>query len=103
MRKITAIALAAAAGSASLTLSTASDAAAAERPPQCVKVRKHLVKGHYRYVKLTNLCSKRKACYTIVIPHAKDPSGALRKGETKYVRYGTTSVPRALFVRNDTC
>ncbi|MFJ9412670.1 hypothetical protein ACIRPT_00735 [Streptomyces sp. NPDC101227] len=103
MRKIIAIGLAAVACSASLTLSTAADAAAADRSPQCVKVRKYFNNGHNRYVRLTNLCGKRTSCFTIVIPHAKDPRGRLPKGETKDVRYGKTSGPRALFVRNTPC
>ncbi|MFI9051496.1 hypothetical protein [Streptomyces sp. NPDC053427] len=103
MRKIIAIGLAAAACSATLTLSTASDAAAADRSPQCVKVRKYFNKSHHRYVQLTNLCGKRTSCFTIVVPYAKDPRGRLGKGQTKDVRYGTTWGPRALYVKNTHC
>ncbi|MFF7408400.1 hypothetical protein [Streptomyces lydicus] len=101
MRKITAIALAAVACSASLTVATASDAAAAG--PQCVKVRKYFNKGHDRYVRLTNLCAQRTSCFIIVVPHHKDPHGRLPKGATEDFRYGTTSTPRALYVRNTPC
>ncbi|MGW1377758.1 hypothetical protein ACWD6P_26270 [Streptomyces sp. NPDC002446] len=103
MRKILAIALAAVACSASLTVTTAAEAAAAERPPQCVKVRKYLNKGSSRYVRLTNLCGRRIACFTIVVPHHKDRHGQLSKGDTKEFRYGTTRTPRALYVKNTTC
>lgn len=103
MRKILAMALAAVACSASLTLTTAAEASAAERPPQCVKVRKYFNKGHDRYVRLTNLCSRRTSCFTIVVPHHKDPRGRLSKGVTKDVRYGTTRTPRALYVKNTPC
>ncbi|MFC9233029.1 hypothetical protein ACFTZK_26335 [Streptomyces decoyicus] len=103
MRKIMAIALATVACSASLTLASASSAAAAERAPHCVVVRKHFNKGHQRYVRLTNLCSRRTACFTIVVPHQRDPHGRLPKGVTKDVRYGTTWAPRALYVKNTSC
>ncbi|MFI0710043.1 hypothetical protein ACH4SK_05195 [Streptomyces inhibens] len=103
MRKIMAIALAAVACSASLTLATAADAAAAGRTPQCVKVRKYFNKGQQRYVRLANLCTQRTSCFTIVIPHHPDPHGSLPKGATKDVHYGTTSWPRALYVKNTAC
>lgn len=103
MRKIMAIVLTAAACSASLTLASASDAVAADRSPQCVKVRKYFNKGNQRYVRLTNLCTQRTSCFTIVVPHHKDPRGRLPKGATKDVWYGTTSTPRALYVKNTPC
>ncbi|MEU9124855.1 hypothetical protein AB0C96_34250 [Streptomyces sp. NPDC048506] len=103
MRKIMIIALAAVACSASLTLASATDAAAAERTPQCVKVRKYFNQGNYRYVSLMNLCTQRTSCFTIVVPHHKDPRGRLLKGEARDVRYGTTSTPRALYVKNTPC
>ncbi|MFF8311598.1 hypothetical protein ACWGLP_09390 [Streptomyces lydicus] len=103
MRKIMAIALAAVACSASLTLATASDAAASGHSPQCVKVRKYFNKGHDRYVRLTNLCAQRTSCFIVVVPYHKDPHGRLPKGATKDFRYGTTSTPRALYVRNTPC
>ncbi|MGW7487707.1 hypothetical protein [Streptomyces sp. NPDC054786] len=103
MRKIMAIALAAVACSASLTMTSASTAAAADRAPHCVVVRKYFNKGHQRYVRLTNLCSQRTACFTIVVPHQRDPHGSLPKGATKDVRYGTTWASRALYVRNTSC
>ncbi|MFI1158728.1 hypothetical protein [Streptomyces sioyaensis] len=98
-----AIALATVACSASLTLATASEAAATSRAPQCVKVRKYFNKGHQRYVRLTNLCTQRTSCFTIVVPHHSDPHGRLPKGATKDIRYGTTGAPRALFVKNTPC
>ncbi len=98
-----AIALAAVACSATLTITSASTAAAAERAPHCVVVRKYFNKGHQRYVRLTNLCSRRTACFTIVVPHQRDPHGSLPKGATKDVRYGTTWTSRALFVKNSSC
>ncbi|MGW3008831.1 hypothetical protein ACWC9R_08310 [Streptomyces sp. NPDC001219] len=103
MRKIMAIALATVACSASLTLATASDAAAAGQGPQCVRVQKYFSKGHQRYVRLTNLCTQRTSCFTIVVPHRPDPRGRLPKGVTKNVRYGTTAAPRALYVKNVSC
>ncbi|MGW8552416.1 hypothetical protein [Streptomyces tubercidicus] len=103
MRKIIAIALATMACSASLTLVTTSEAAAAGRAPQCVKVRKYFNKGHQRYVRLSNLCTQRTSCFTIVVPHQRNPHGSLPKGATKNVRYGTTGAPRALFVKNISC
>ncbi|MFH8568463.1 hypothetical protein [Streptomyces sp. NPDC017993] len=103
MRKIMAIVMAAVACGASLTLATGSEAAAAGRSPQCVKVRKYFDKGDVRYVRLTNLCTKRTSCFTIVIPHQRDPHGRLAKGATKDVRYGTTSGSRALYVKNTHC
>ncbi|UQA91843.1 hypothetical protein [Streptomyces halobius] len=103
MRKIMAIAVAGAVCSTSLTLATASNAAAAQRTPQCVKVRKYFDKGGQHHVRLTNLCAKRTSCYVIVIPHHKDPRGRLKKGVTKDVRYGPASWPRALFVKNTPC
>ncbi|WP_310724460.1 hypothetical protein [Streptomyces sp. N2A] len=103
MRKIMSIALAAVACSASLTLVTSSPAAAADHSPQCVKVRKYFNKGQQRYVRLSNLCTQRVSCYKIVIPHHKDPSGRLPKGATKDVWYGTTGIPRALYVKNVSC
>ncbi|MGW7577431.1 hypothetical protein [Streptomyces sp. NPDC054765] len=103
MRKIMAIALATVACSASLTLAGASTASAAERPPHCVVVRKYFNKSHQRYVRLTNLCSRRAACFTIVVPHQRDPHGGLPKGATKDVRYGTTWQSRALYVKNAPC
>ncbi|AOP48874.1 hypothetical protein [Streptomyces lydicus] len=103
MRKITAIVLAAVACSASLTVATASDAAAAGSSPQCVKVRKYFNKGHDRYVRLANLCTQRTSCFIVVVPHHTDPHGRLPKGATKDFRYGTTSTPRALYVRNTPC
>lgn len=103
MRKIMAIALTAVMCSASLTLTTASEAAAAAPAQQCVKVRKYFDKDHQRYVRLTNLCAARPSCFTIVIPHRKDPHGRLAKGATKDVRYGKTSGPRALYVKNTSC
>ncbi|MFG2287302.1 hypothetical protein ACGFOU_14770 [Streptomyces sp. NPDC048595] len=104
MRKFLAIALAAVACSASLTLTTAAEAAAADQPPRCVKVRKYFDKGRQRYVRLANLCAVRTACFTVVIPHHKDPRGRLSGGETKNVRYGkTATTPRALYVKNVSC
>lgn len=103
MRKIIAIALAAVACGASLTLSTASEAAAAQRAPQCVKVRKYFDKDRRHYVRLTNLCGRRSSCFTIVVPHTKDPHGRLRKSATKDVAYGPASGPRALYVKNTHC
>ncbi|WP_411137884.1 hypothetical protein [Streptomyces sp. C10] len=103
MRKIMAIALATVACSTSLTLATASEAAAAGRAPQCVKVRKYFNKGHQRYVRLTNLCTQRTSCFTIVVPRHHDPHGRLPKGVTKDIRYGTTGAPRALYVKNVPC
>ncbi|MEU5211014.1 hypothetical protein [Streptomyces sp. NPDC020742] len=103
MRKILSIALAAVACSTSLTVAAAGDAAAAGRSPQCVKVRKYFTTGHNRYVRLTNLCTQRTSCFTIVVPHQKDPRGRLSKGATKDVRYGTTATPRALYVKNIPC
>ncbi|MEU8781559.1 hypothetical protein [Streptomyces sp. NPDC048637] len=103
MRKIIAIALVTVACSASLTLATASEAAAAGRAPQCVKVRKYFSKDHQRYVRLTNLCTQRTSCFTIVVPHHHDPRGSLPKGATKDVRYATTGTPRALYVKNIPC
>lgn len=98
-----AIALATVAGSASLTLLASSPAAAADHSPQCVKVRKYFTKGQQRYVRLSNLCTQRVSCYKIVIPHHKDPSGRLPMGATKDVWYGTTEIPRALYVKNVSC
>ncbi|MFJ6787215.1 hypothetical protein [Streptomyces angustmyceticus] len=103
MRKIMAIALAAVACSATLTITSASTAAAAERAPHCVVVRKYFNKGQQRYVRLTNLCSRRTACFTIIVPHQRNPHGSLPKGATKDVRYGTTRTSRALFVKNSSC
>ncbi|UZJ33362.1 hypothetical protein [Streptomyces endophytica] len=103
MRKIMAISLAAVACSASLTLVASSPAAAADHSPQCVKVRKYFNKGQQRYVRLANLCTQRVSCYKIVIPHHSDPSGRLAKGATKDVWYGTTGIPRALYVKNVSC
>ncbi|MFG2530596.1 hypothetical protein [Streptomyces sp. NPDC048516] len=103
MRKIMAIALATVTCSASLMMLSASTAAAADRPPHCVVVRKYFNKGHQRYVRLTNLCSRRTACYTIVVPHQRDPHGSLPKGTTKDVHYGTTWASRALYVKNTSC
>ncbi|MEV0368953.1 hypothetical protein AB0I10_03865 [Streptomyces sp. NPDC050636] len=103
MRKIMAIALAAVACSASLTLATASNAAAAERTPRCVKVQRFFDKDRQHYVQLTNLCTKRTSCFTIVIPRHKDPRGRLPKGATKEVRYGPASGPRALYIKNTPC
>ncbi|MFF4607217.1 hypothetical protein ACFY12_31340 [Streptomyces sp. NPDC001339] len=98
-----AIALAAVACSASLTLAGASNAMAADQGPRCVKVGKYFTKDHNRYVRLTNLCTQRTSCFTIVMPHQKDPRGRLPKGATKDVRYATTSSPRALYVKNSPC
>ncbi|KUL43038.1 hypothetical protein ADL22_13785 [Streptomyces sp. NRRL F-4489] len=103
MRKIMSIALAGVVCGASLTLATAADAAAAGQVPRCVKVQKYFSQGGQRYVRLTNLCAQRPACYTIVIPHAADPRGRLPKGATKDVRYGTTAGSRALYVKNVAC
>ncbi|MFG2141226.1 hypothetical protein [Streptomyces sp. NPDC048650] len=103
MRKIIAIALATAACGASLTLSTASDAVAAEHAPQCVKVRKSFDKDQRHYLRLANLCSRRTSCFTIVVPHAKDPHGRLRRSTTKDVPYGPVKGPRALYVKNTHC
>ncbi|MER6309110.1 hypothetical protein [Streptomyces sp. NPDC001657] len=103
MRKIMSITLAAVACSASLTLAVSSPAAAADHSPQCVKVRKYFNKGQQRYVRLSNLCTQRVSCYKIVIPHHNDPSGRLPKGATQDVRYGTTGIPRALYVKNVSC
>ncbi|MGX1849250.1 hypothetical protein [Streptomyces sp. NPDC055299] len=103
MRKFLAIVVAIVACSASVTLTAASSAAAADRSPQCVKVRKYFNKGHQRYVRLTNLCTKRTSCFTIVVPHQRDPHGSLPKGATKDIRYGTTEGSRALFVKNTPC
>ncbi|MFF8785786.1 hypothetical protein [Streptomyces sp. NPDC015125] len=103
MRKILAIALATVACSASLTMVSASTAAAADRTPHCVVVRKYFNKGHQRYARLTNLCSRRTACFTIIVPHQRDPRGRLPKGATKDVRYGTTWASRALYVKNSSC
>ncbi|MFE1171058.1 hypothetical protein [Streptomyces sp. NPDC058773] len=103
MRKIMAIALATVACSASLTLATAPNAAAAGRVPHCVMVQKYFSKGHTRYVRLKNLCTRRTSCFTIVVPHRPDPHGRLLKGVTKDVRYGSTGAPRALFVKNVPC
>ncbi|MFF2806248.1 hypothetical protein ACFVT2_03535 [Streptomyces sp. NPDC058000] len=102
MRKIMSIALAGAVCGASLTLATATQAAA-EQVPRCVKVRKFFSQGGQRYVQLTNLCAQRPACYTIVIPHQADSRGQLPKAVTKDVRYGTTTGPRALYVKNVAC
>ncbi|QHC24469.1 hypothetical protein [Streptomyces sp. GS7] len=103
MRKIVAMALTGAACAASLTLSVASEAVAAEQVPRCVKVRKFFDLGQQRYVRLTNLCAKRPACYTIVIPHRAGPHGRLPQGATKDVRYGTVAGPRALYVKTVPC
>ncbi|TBO55461.1 hypothetical protein EYS09_33170 [Streptomyces kasugaensis] len=103
MRKIIAMVLAVVACGASLTLTTASDAVAAGRSPQCVKVRKFFNRGHQRYVRLTNLCAGRAACYVIVLPHRPDPRGRLAKAATRDIRYGTTTAPRALYVKNTRC
>ncbi|MCB5906002.1 hypothetical protein [Streptomyces pinistramenti] len=103
MRKFLATALAVVACSASLTLSTASQAAAAGPPAQCVKVRKFFTKGEQRAVRLTNLCTRRPACYVIVVPHHADPRGRLSKGVTKDVSYTTVRAPRALYVKNAQC
>ncbi|TJZ56874.1 hypothetical protein FCH28_05020 [Streptomyces piniterrae] len=103
MRKIMAIALTVVTCGASLTLATASNAAAAERTPRCVKVQKYFDKDRQHYVKLTNLCTKRPACFTIAIPHYKDPHGRLAKGVTKDVRYAPASWPRAVYVKNTPC
>ncbi len=102
MRKIMSIALAGAVCGASLTLATATQAMA-DQVPRCVKVRKFFDQGGQRYVRLTNLCAQRPACYTIVIPHQADPRGRLPQGTTKDVRYGTTAGSRALYVKNVAC
>lgn len=102
MRKIMAVAVAAVVCGGSLTFSGVAEAAG-RSPAQCVKVRKFYDKGHQRYVRLTNLCTKRAACYVIVVPRQRDPRGRLAKGVTKNVRYGTTSAPRALYVKNTHC
>ncbi|MFF9478790.1 hypothetical protein [Streptomyces sp. NPDC014733] len=103
MRKLLVTALAAVLCGGTLSLTTASEAAAAGPPVQCVKVRKFYTKGHQRYVRLTNLCSRRPACYVIVVPHHADPRGRLAKGATKNVRYAKTSSARALYVKNVRC
>ncbi|WP_052866601.1 hypothetical protein [Streptomyces niger] len=82
---------------------TASAASGHHRAPQCVKVSKYYTKKHKRYVRLKNLCTKRTACYTIVVPWRPDPHGRLKKGVTKNVRYGTDRDPRALYVKNRSC
>lgn len=102
MRKIMSIALAGAVCGASLTLATAPQAMA-DQVPRCVKVRKFFDQGGQRYVRLTNLCAQRPACYTIVIPHQADPRGRLPQGATKDVRYGTTAGSRALYVKTVAC
>ncbi|MEU7641813.1 MULTISPECIES: hypothetical protein [unclassified Streptomyces] len=102
MRKIMSIALAGAVCGASLTMAGTAQAAA-EQVPRCAKVRKFFSQGGQRYVRLTNLCAQRPACYTIVIPHQADVRGQLPKGLTKDVRYGTTGGPRALYVKNVAC
>ncbi|MFG2223071.1 hypothetical protein [Streptomyces sp. NPDC048644] len=103
MRKFLATALTVLVCSASLTLSATSEAAAAGPPTQCVKVRKFFTKGQQRAVRLTNLCTRRSACYVIVIPHHDDPHGRLDKGVTKNVSYATVRTPRALYVKNERC
>jgi hypothetical protein len=104
VRKFLAITLAAVACSASLTLTTAAEAAAAGHPPRCVKVRKYFDKDGHRYVRLANLCARRASCFTVVIPHHKDKGGRLSGGATKDVYYGkTATTPRALYVKNVSC
>lgn len=105
MRRFLATVIAAAALSGSLGLASAEPAEAAtrDRAPNCVKVAKYFTKKHKRYVRLTNLCAKRTACYTIVVPWQRDPRGKLKKGATKNVRYGTDRGPRALYVKNRSC
>ncbi|MFI1200524.1 hypothetical protein K2224_39815 (plasmid) [Streptomyces sp. BHT-5-2] len=102
MRKIMSIALAGVVCGASLTLATATQAAA-DQVPRCAKVRKYFSSGGQRYVRLMNLCTQRPACYSIVIPHHADQRGQLPKGTTKDVRYGSTATPRALYVKNVSC
>ncbi|WP_310725945.1 hypothetical protein [Streptomyces sp. N2A] len=99
MRKTMATALGVVACSALLTLATATTASAVDGAPQCVKVRKYFNKGHNRYVRLTNLCTKRPAHFVIVIPHNKDPRGSQAQGITKDVRYAWTWQPRSLLVK----
>ncbi|MFI7098867.1 hypothetical protein ACIBK8_05850 [Streptomyces sp. NPDC050161] len=105
MRKFLATALTVLVCSASLTLSATSEAAAAAPgpPTQCVKVRKFFTKGQQRAVRLTNLCTRRPACYVIVIPHHDDPHGRISEGVTKDVSYATVRTPRALYVKNERC
>ncbi|UNO43053.1 hypothetical protein [Streptomyces sp. MST-110588] len=103
IRKSLAIVGTAVALSGSLGLVTAAEAAAASRPPQCVKVMKYYTKDHKRYVQLKNLCTQRKACYVIVVPGRPDPHGRLDQGVTKAVGYGTDRGPRALYVKNTAC
>ncbi|MFE7313246.1 hypothetical protein ACFU7T_09055 [Streptomyces sp. NPDC057555] len=103
MRKIVSIALTGAVCGASLTLAAAPQAVAAGHVPRCVKVRAFFNQGGQRYVRLTNLCAKRPACYTIVIPKQAERRGRLPNGVTKEVRYGKTAGPRALYVKNVSC
>ncbi|POX42600.1 hypothetical protein C3486_04815 [Streptomyces sp. Ru73] len=106
MRRYLAIVITAAILSGTLGIASAETASAASRhyrTPQCVKVVKYYTKKHKRYVRLTNLCTKRTACYTIVVPWRPDPHGRLKKGATKNVRYGTDRDPRALYVKNRGC
>ncbi|MFI9028144.1 hypothetical protein [Streptomyces sp. NPDC053560] len=106
MRRYLAIAIVAAILSGTLGIASAEPASAASRhqgTPQCVKVAKYYTKKHKRYVRLKNLCAKRTACYTIVVPWRPDPRGRLKKGVTKNVRYGTDRDPRALYVKNRSC
>lgn len=105
MRRILTTAIAGAVLSTSLGLATAAPAAAAtnERTPQCVRVLKYFTKDHKRYAQLKNLCSRRPACYTIVVPTRPDVAGRLDAGATSNVRYGTDRDPRALYVKNRAC
>ncbi|MFK0295970.1 hypothetical protein ACIQU6_36615 [Streptomyces sp. NPDC090442] len=103
MRKILSIAVTGAVCGASLTLAAAPQAMAAEHVPRCVTVRAFFDRGEQRYVRLTNLCAKRPACYTIVVPQHADRRGRLPQGVTKDVLYGTAAGPRALYVKNVPC
>ncbi|WP_030620644.1 hypothetical protein [Streptomyces sclerotialus] len=106
MRRFLAIAITAAILSGTFGIVSAESASAASRQhrvPQCVKVTKYFTKKHKRYVRLKNLCAKRSACYTVVVPWRPDTRGRLKKGATKSVRYGTDRDPRALYVKNRSC
>ncbi|MEV0598592.1 hypothetical protein AB0I82_04715 [Streptomyces sp. NPDC050315] len=106
MRRFLAAVIAAAVLSGTLGMASAEPAAAASghhRTPQCVKVVKYFTKKHKRYVRLANLCDKRTACFTVVVPMRPDTRGRLKKGTTKNVRYGTDRDPRALYVKNRPC
>lgn len=71
--------------------------------PHCIKALKYGTDHHKRYARLKNLCTRRVACYTIVVPGRPDPRGKLARGVTKDVRYGTDQQPRALYVKNRAC